>query len=135
MLHTKPPQTSCFKTTIFILLTNIRFGQGLVGKVCLCSMKGQQGRLPEDWRTLFLDGSLAYLDRQCWQSLGAQLGRKGGLLCVPGLPHCVAVHSETEVGGAEYPLMTRPQKPYHLTSAIPLVAAVKKAHPCQREGA
>lgn len=61
MLHTKPPQTQWFKRTIFILLINMQVGRGSAGKLCLCSMKGQQGRLPEGWRTLCPDGSLTPL--------------------------------------------------------------------------
>lgn len=65
MLHTKLPQTWWFKTTTFILLTTMQFGEGLVGKVCLCSLKDQQGWLPEGWRTVFPEGSLMHLARRC----------------------------------------------------------------------
>ena len=49
----------------------MQFGQGLVGKVCLCSKKGQQGQLPEGWRTLFPGGPLRCLAPEgagsCWE--------------------------------------------------------------------
>ena len=80
-------------------------GQGLGGMAPSCSMEHQSGQLTEGWGTLFPDDSLTRPAPCCWQSLGAQLGLRGGSpqilsrwspACACGHPHSTVVFSKGE---------------------------------------